>query len=134
MDGMTNVELVRRTYELFNARDPEGIVALMDPDGELFPYAIDERRAEGYRGHEGLRQYVADVERLFDTFHVDIEDIRDAGDDVVVASGRLRGETHSGVTVDMAAAWLWTVRDGRLARMQAHPAPPQRRRTRQAAR
>jgi ketosteroid isomerase-like protein len=127
---MANVELVRRTYELFNARDPEGIVALMDPDGELYPYAIHERRADGYRGHEGLRQYVADVALLFETFRVDIEDIREAGDDVVVASGRLRGETHTGVTVDMAAAWLWTVRDGRLARMQAHPASPGRRRRR----
>jgi ketosteroid isomerase-like protein len=118
-----NVALVRRTYELFNARDAEGIVALMDPEGELYPYAIDDHRAEGYRGHDGLRRYVADVVRLFDTFEVQIDDVRDAGDDVVLADGRLKGRTHTGVEIDMAAAWLWTVRDGRLTRMQAHPTP-----------
>lgn len=123
MGETENVALVRRTYELFNARDAEGIVELMRPDGELFPYAIDEARAEGYQGHDGLRRYVADVEALFERFEVDIAEIRDAGDDVVLASGRLRGVTRTGVEVDMAAAWLWTVRDGKLSRMQAHPAP-----------
>ncbi len=120
----SNVDLVRRTYELFNARDADAIVELMDPGGELYPYAIDEHRHDGYRGHEGLRAYVADVDRLFASFHVDIEEIRDAGDDVVLASGRIRGRTRDGVEVDMAAAWLWTVADGRVTRMQAHPAPP----------
>ncbi len=66
---------------------------------------------------------MSDVERLFEEFSVDIDEIKDAGDGVVLASGRLRGRTHTGVDVDMAAAWLWTVRDGRLLRMQAHPAP-----------
>ena len=116
--------LVRRTFELFNARDAEGIVALMDPDGQLFPYAIDERRPDGYHGHDGLREYIADVGRAFAEFHVDIELVRDVGDGVVLAEGRLRGTTPDGLSLDMAAAWLWTIRDGRLVRMQAHPTTP----------
>jgi ketosteroid isomerase-like protein len=118
--------LISRAYELFNARDAEGLVAIMDPDGQLYPYAIDERRHDGYHGHDGLRDYVADVGRLFETFAVEIEEVRDAGEDVVLASGRLKGLTHQGVRVDMAAAWLWTVRDDKVLRMQAHPAPPAR--------
>jgi ketosteroid isomerase-like protein len=124
MADLDPVALVRRAYELFNARDAEGIVALMDADGELYPYAIAEHRGDGYRGHAGLRRYVADVERQFEAFAVEIDEIRQVADDVVLAGGRLRGRTHSGMDVDMAAAWLWTVRDGRLARMQAHPTPP----------
>jgi ketosteroid isomerase-like protein len=113
--------LVRRTYELFNERDAEGIVALMDPAGELYPYAIEESRGAGYRGHDGLRSYVADIGRTFESFRVDIAEVRDVGDGVVLAQGRIRGRTADGIDMDMAAAWLWTVHDGRLTRMQAHP-------------
>lgn len=119
-----NVELVRSTYERFNARDAAALVEVMDPDGELYPYAIDERRAEGYRGHEGLSDYLGDVGRLFERFSVDINEIKASGDDAVIARGRLRGLTHEGAEVDMAAAWLWTIRDGRVLRMQAHPTDP----------
>lgn len=119
-----NEELVRRTFELFNARDAERIVALMDPDGELFPYAVEERRHGGYQGHDGLRRYVADVEAMFEEFRVDIAEVRDVGDGVVLAEGRIAGRTRDGRRMDMAAAWLWTVVDGRLTRMQAHPAGP----------
>jgi ketosteroid isomerase-like protein len=122
----SNAELVRRAYERFNARDADGLAELMAPDGELYPYAIDERRHDGYRGHDGLHQYITDVGTMFETFHVDIDEIQDAGDDVVLASGHIRGRTQDGVDIDMAAAWLWTIRDGRVLRMQAHPTTPQR--------
>jgi ketosteroid isomerase-like protein len=116
--------LVRRTFDLFNARDAEGIVELMAPEGELYPYAIDARRHDGYRGHDGVRAYIADVGKMFAEFRVDIDTVRDVGDGVVLAEGRIGGRTVDGIPVDMAAAWLWTVSEGRLTRMQAHPASP----------
>ena len=116
-----NTALVARAFELFNARDGEGLAALMEPDGELFPYLIDERRGSGYRGCDGLRQYLRDVEAQFASFTVEIEELRDLADDVVFARGRLRGRLRAGATVDMPASWLWTVRQGRVVRMQAHP-------------
>lgn len=117
-----NEELVRLAFERFNARDADGLIAIMDPEGELFPYAIDERRHDGYQGHDGLRQYIADVGALFTTFQVEIDDYRDVGDGVVLADGRIRGQMRDGVDIDMAAAWLWTCREGKVLRMQAHPA------------
>jgi ketosteroid isomerase-like protein len=118
-----DADVVRIAFERFNARDAEGLVALMEPDGEIFPYAIDERRQDGYKGHDGVRQYVADVNALFAEFSVEITDYRDLGDGDVLADGRLRGRTRDGSAIDMAASWLWTLRDGRVVRMQAHPAP-----------
>jgi ketosteroid isomerase-like protein len=124
-DAVTDdVALVRRAFERFNARDADGLAALMDPAGELFPYAIDERRHDGYRGHDGLREYIADVDRLFEEFRVEIADYRDAGEGVVLAEGRIIGVTRDRINIDMAASWLWTLRDGRVVRMQAHPATP----------
>jgi ketosteroid isomerase-like protein len=119
---LPNEQLVRLAFERFNARDADGLIAIMDPDGELFPYAIDERRHDGYKGHDGLRQYIADVSALFEVFRVEIEDYRDVGDGVVLADGRIIGQTRDGSDIDMAAAWLWTVGDGKVLRMQAHPA------------
>jgi ketosteroid isomerase-like protein len=116
-----NADLVRRAFALFGERDAEGLVALSDPDGDLFPYAIDERRAGGYHGHEGIRQYVADVDRVFEDFGVDIVEVEEVSEDTVYARGRIRGRTRDGVVVDTPAAWLWMVRDGRLVRMQANP-------------
>lgn len=123
-DDTANAALVRRAFALFNARDAEGLVALMAPDGELYPYAIDERRPDGYHGHDGLREYVSDVGQMFESFAVDIDDVRDVGDGVVFAGGRLRGQTVDGIPVDMGVSWLWTVADGLVTRMQAHPATP----------
>lgn len=126
-DAVTDdAALVRRAFERFNARDADGLAELMAPDGELFPYAIDERRHDGYRGHDGLRAYIEDVDRLFAEFRVEISDYRDVGDGVVLAEGRIIGTTQDRIAIDMAASWLWTVRDGKVVRMQAHPATPRR--------
>lgn len=121
-----DVALVRTAFERFNARDADGLAELMDPGGELFPYAIDERRHDGYQGHEGLRAYMADVDRLFEAFQVEIDEYRDVGDGVVMSSGRLVGTTRDGIAVETAVAWLWTCRDGKVVRMQAHPVPPKK--------
>ena len=118
-----NVELVRRAYEAFNRRDADAIVAMMDPEGELYPYAIAEARGAGYHGHEGLRRYVADVEAMFETFEVDLQEFTEAADDTVFVRGRLRGRSRDGRDVDMAVGWLWTIHQGRLCRMQAGPGP-----------
>jgi ketosteroid isomerase-like protein len=116
-----NLAVVRRAFQLFNSRDAEALIALMDPEGELFPLAVDERRGTGYRGHDGLRQYLRDLDALFASFAVDIDELRKVDDDVVFARGRLRGEMRTGRKLDMATSWLWTLRDGVLLRMEAHP-------------
>ena len=126
MSGTDDTELVRLAFERFSARDADGLAELMDPEGELYPYAIDERRHDGYKGHEGLRSYIDDVNRLFDEFRVEISEYRDVGDGVVLAEGRIIGVTRDSIDIDMAASWLWTIQDGKVMRMQAHPATPPR--------
>jgi len=124
MSATDDAELVRIAFERFNARDADGLAELMDPAGHIYPYAIDERRHEGYEGHDGLRAYLGDVDKLFEEFHVEISEYKDVGDGVVLAEGRIIGRTRDGIDMNMAASWLWTVRDGRITRMQAHPVGP----------
>jgi hypothetical protein len=45
--------LIRRTYERFNARDVDAVLALMHPDVD-WPNAIDDTRLTG---HDAIREY-----------------------------------------------------------------------------
>lgn len=110
-----------RAFELFNARDADALIQMMDPDGEFHPFAIEGRRPTGYQGHDGLRQYVHDVDALFETFAVEVTTVRDLGGGIVLSDGHIRGLTRDGQDIDMAASWLWTCRDGKVVHMQAHP-------------
>ena len=116
-----NIALVREAYVAFNARDADRLCELMSPEGELYPYAIQETRSKGYHGHEGLRQYISDVEAIFAEFRVELDHYSEAAEDVVYVRGFLRGRSKDGLAVDLPVGWLWTIRDGQLLRMQADP-------------
>jgi ketosteroid isomerase-like protein len=116
-----NIELVREAFVAFNARDADRLCELMAPEGELYPYAVRETRARGYRGHEGLREYIADVDEHFEDLKVEVDQLSDAAQDVVYVRGHLRGEDKEGRAVEIPIGYLWTIRDGRLLRMQADP-------------
>ena len=70
------------------------------------------------RGYEGIRQFFAEVDEIFDEIVFEEEEILEFGDEVLVVSkGRFRGRT-SGVDVTAHGAILWTIRGGKLARFR----------------
>jgi ketosteroid isomerase-like protein len=115
-----NVALVRAVIESFSQGDLEYPFAVYDPDivWENFSPAPPGME-EVYEGHDGVRrfwrQWLASWER------VEFEQQRyiDAGDQVVVFQRmNTRGRT-SGVEMDFSDyAQLWTLRDGKVVRMQ----------------
>jgi ketosteroid isomerase-like protein len=66
-----NVEIVRRVLEAFNDRAVEGAIGLSHPDCEWHPFRA---QLEGmvYRGHEGLRQFVRDMEEDWEAFRIEL--------------------------------------------------------------
>ena len=46
--------------------------------------------ASVYRGHEGIRQLFRDLDEVLDEWHAEFPQIRDLGDRVIVAIGRVR--------------------------------------------
>lgn len=115
------MELVREAYVAFNARDADRLCELMAPEGELYPYAVEETRSRGYRGHAGLREYIADIEEQFASLEVHVDQLSEAAEEVIYVRGHLRGSTHEGEPVEIPIGYLWTIRDGRLLRTQADP-------------
>ena len=62
-----------------------------------------------YDGHEGIRQFVAEVHEAWETFTWEPEELLESGDLVLAlirSTGRGRG---SGLELDRHAAMLWTV-------------------------
>ena len=61
-----NADIVRRAFEAFSRRDLSALLAISDPEVEFMPAtARVAGRGEPYRGHDGLRTYLADVARVW---------------------------------------------------------------------
>ena len=111
-----NVESCRRGYEHRN-RTGEFLWELIDPEVELHD-SPDSPDTQVYRGHEGVRTALANVEESFEELHFEAEDSRDAGDDVVVfihMRGRGKG---SGIEIEAQIAHVWTIREGKGVRIR----------------
>jgi ketosteroid isomerase-like protein len=112
-----NVEIVRRFTEAFNNGDVEAVLAYSHPEIEFIPLRATIQGA--YRGHSGLREYFADTAENLDVLYVAIDERPTRGDRIVVNIGtlRIRGK-GSGVEVTVPTAAVFTVHDGKVARVE----------------
>jgi uncharacterized protein len=118
-----NVEVVREALDAVNRRDTEAGLSYIDPEAELQSAIIGGAEGNTYRGHEGIRDWMAESDATFEELRVEPEEVRDLGDDVLLI-GRLyaRGR-ESGVEVDSATAWLFTLHDGKIMRARGYLNP-----------
>jgi len=63
-----------------------------------------------YRGHDGLRQYLADLNHDWDEFDISVSEVRD-GDRYAVALGRVYARA-GGAIADGPAAFVFELREG----------------------
>jgi ketosteroid isomerase-like protein len=117
-----NVEIIRRMYERW-LRNDAALFDAFDEEIELHPdpaadwVGVDEI----YRGHDGVRGYMAQVYDAFEDYRPEIEDLLDRGDKVItlaIEHGRGRG---SGATVEARrTAHVWTMREGKAIRLDLY--------------
>src|SRR5215212_4599422 len=97
-----NVEVVRRTLQAFADGGVDAMAEFWDPD-------IDWQAAEGaiddvgeMHGPVAVRRYIQDWIDTFDDFRFVVEDLRDVGDDRVLAIQHLWGWANlSGTEIDL---------------------------------
>jgi ketosteroid isomerase-like protein len=112
-----NVEVVRRAWKAFADRG-------LDSLSEFFDANIDHRAAEGaiddvgeMHGLAAFRSYAQEWIDMFDDFTNVPQDLRDLGDDRVLALQRVTGRAKiSGVQTELSYAVIYTVRDGKIVR------------------
>jgi ketosteroid isomerase-like protein len=114
------VELHRRLYRAFNARDVEALIALADP-GISVESVFGAVSGGSYHGSEGIRRWQADLEEAWGSeIRVEVEAYFDLGPRTLafdVLHGR--GE-RSGVDVAIPGAAVATWSDGRCAEFKAY--------------
>jgi ketosteroid isomerase-like protein len=109
-----NIELVRRVFEVFTRRDIEAMLELCAPEIEFWgPTASFAREGRAYVGHEGMREYFADVARVWRVLEVVPHDFRDL-DDRVLVFGRVYARGEGGYISDSPTQWIWAVEGGRV--------------------
>ena len=117
-----NVEVVRRIYERW-LRSDASLFDALDPDIELNPDPAADWVGVNdiYRGHDGVRSYLAQVYEAFDDYRPEVEELLDAGDKVItlaIEHGRGRG---SGATVEARhTAHVWTIRANKAIRLDLY--------------
>jgi ketosteroid isomerase-like protein len=114
------VEVADRLYERWNADGLSGLVDSVDPAIELI---TDPLRPVGtaLRGVAGWQQWVARWEERFEGVHVTVDGLVPMDAEHVLALVTITA-TPIGATSPLhwAAAHLWTLREGRIARWETH--------------
>jgi ketosteroid isomerase-like protein len=117
-----NVEIVRRSMAAFARGDLDAFLSAHAPDTE-WRTAADEPNPQTYSGHDGLRQFAAEIADAWaDRFDdaMEFEDFIDLGKWVVVPwRARLRGRS-SGVEVEVNETYAVRVTDGRIVRVDEY--------------
>jgi ketosteroid isomerase-like protein len=116
--------LVRRLYEAFNRRDKEEIAAVCSEEMGFYPYATADAvgRAAPYSGIEGLNEYMADIELIWEELQIISSSVERRGETVLVR-GRVYARSRELGIRDMPAAWLWGLKAGQFVRGEVFPDP-----------
>lgn len=115
--------LIGRLFNAFNQRDAELIVALCAPHMEFFAVTGEEiGRGAPYVGPEGLRDYLADVERFWEELLITPGNVKRC-DDRMLVLGRVYVRNRELGIRDMPVAWIWQVEDGLFVRGEVFTDP-----------
>ena len=112
------LDLIRSGIAALNRGDIDGMLRPLHPEVELEPLrAVLEGSV--YRGHEGLREWLRDMDEDWEDFAIEVIDLREVGGDHVLVEARIRARARaSGVEVAALGAWLCDVRDEKVTRVR----------------
>jgi ketosteroid isomerase-like protein len=125
--AQANVELVREGYARWRAGGLDlaldFLLANATPDIELYS-RFGGLSGTPYRGHDGLRAWLAEIQETFERFEPWLDEAREVGDGRVVASGGISFRAReSGVDMAERLGWVYEFRNGRLRRMMFYASP-----------
>ena len=113
-----NVEVIIQALEAYRAGGFAAGRAFLHPDFELVRSGFHFTESGTYRGYEAASESMMDYIGAFDDYRAEPEEFIDAGDHVVVAQTEL-GRARSS-RVELRERWyaVFTLRDGKILRLQ----------------
>ena len=118
-----NVEIALAAVDAWNRGDREAWLVLWDEEAEFYPLRA-QLEGESYSGHRGLTRFLAEMTQDFEEVRFEIEETRDAGEQVVgVGRFRARGRA-SGVDLNVPLGVLTRIQRGKIVytRLFSEPA------------
>jgi ketosteroid isomerase-like protein len=88
-------EIVLQWFDAFNSRDLAGILACMHAAVDFRPLRL-HGLASFYPGHDGVRAWFGDLERLEHRHRIEITEIRASADGQLIAVGTLSAADPAG--------------------------------------
>lgn len=117
-----DIEIARRSFVAFNARDVDELVGLCAPDCEWLPFRA-QLEGTTYRGHEGVRRFIHDIDEDWRSYRIDPAEFHERGAQVAVV-GRVEAVGRgSDVMMDSLAGFVVELRAGLITRVVSHSKP-----------
>jgi ketosteroid isomerase-like protein len=116
-----DVELIQQQVDAANRRNAEAFVATVSPDVEWEDAMFWSEPLRIYRGRQELQEwFVRAIVEPWESVHVEVEEIIDAGEDRVVAGGLLTARGRgSGVETRLHGWFVFWFESGLITRRRA---------------
>jgi ketosteroid isomerase-like protein len=109
----TGEDAVRRFADAISDADPEAAIAVADP--EITFLSVLAVGGRPYVGHDGIRQYFADVSSAWSQWTVEVHRVaRGADGRVAIAMTMHVVGKESGAGFSAQTGHVWTIRNGKL--------------------
>jgi len=119
------VELAGQVMDALGRRDLPRLIALADPEVEWHSFFAELGDGGVYRGHDGTRQYMRDLNDAWEIVRADVAGRIGVGDvALLIGCIHYRGRA-SGIETETPAGWMLKFRRGRLVCFRAFREPEQ---------
>lgn len=119
-----DIENIHAATEAFGRRDAEAVLSLgvhEDAEFKTLIASVEGGEAGVYRGHDGLRQWMRELDEQMEDLGGEVTEVHDLGEGRYLAAGRFFGTGKgSGARFDVPLAWVYVTDDGLLKRFEAH--------------
>ncbi len=115
---MTDHErLIRQATGAFNGQDIEAWVGALHSDIEIqFFGGFDSMLGARFEGEEGARRFFEDWFATFETMHVELQQFRDTGEEMLTVYELVGTGKESGAPVQLPGAAIYGFKGGKISR------------------
>ncbi|MFN2617017.1 MAG: nuclear transport factor 2 family protein [Thermoleophilaceae bacterium] len=107
-----NVQVVREMLEDYLRGHYEAALPAFAQDVEVVT------SLERFYGHTGVVEEAQRWEEMWSHYRFEVKGLVDAGDNVVLLYHQVGKAKESGIDVEERAGWVYTVREGKIARVE----------------
>lgn len=120
MDVERAAQVAEQVVAALNRRDPEPLLAVIDPDFEGASALVEAEGGRAFRGAEGAEAWFGNLVEVYESIHASIEQTIAVGEHALHLVQLEFVGKGSGVALEARVAWIIETRGGRIAFMHSH--------------